>query len=602
MRLIEIVMLLANKAYSVAALLTASVSTIATAIRGQFNVIVMGNTDTNIVTNGNFANTTGWTAFRSTHAASGNVMSNTCDGNAAFGWEYQTTTCPIVNGKKVFIRIGSVRVTNANCSAINVYAACGTGSDILVATVSNPTQNQWYPITGIGAYTTQTVSVRVTLEHVYADAATASGKVMEIKQVMVIDLTTRFGAGNEPLIAACNLRYANWFDGTKSTFAGGGRVKATRKNKFDGVLEAGGIDAAGVNEVDATQIRSKNYIPILPSTAYINSNDKSYTASSVYYYNSNKVFISTAASNFATYTTPANAKYIKFKATGTDTTALIQLELGTSATAYEAYTESAAYFPASTNGLMSVALVKDEANINTRVNTQRNEKASIATTVYDSLDKTTYTNVDVIKTTAFALAKAGTVAVDGFADYWNSAGAKLVEIAAADIDNAASVGKYYWHTDKTLWIFVTPDTYADIAAARTGLGTSSLIYQLATPVLTTPLIRIIENGVAAGKFMCWGNNTSLIQEACAVVEAIPDASNTITLPTTTALTGLVACYKNTNTEANPMWVDALASASIVLATGVVTIAGADQTKKYLVAATQDTSGSTLATLSESHQT
>jgi hypothetical protein len=57
-------------------------------------------------------------------------------------------------------------------------------------------------------------------------------------------------------------------------------------------------------------------------------------------------------------------------------------------------------------------------------------------------------------------------------------------VAQADIDNATSVGKYYYHTDKTIWFFVTPDTYADIAAARTGLGTSQVLYKLLTPTAT----------------------------------------------------------------------------------------------------------------------
>jgi len=111
------------------------------------------------------------------------------------------------------------------------------------------------------------------------------------------------------------------------------------------------------------------------------------------------------------------------------------------------------------------------------------DDTAISDTVYDSIDTTTYTNVDVIKTTAFSDAKAGTTAADGMTRYYDKNGIELIEVAQADIDLETSVGKYYWHTDKTLWIIVDKGTYADISAARTGLGTTSLNYQLLNPVV-----------------------------------------------------------------------------------------------------------------------
>lgn len=107
-------------------------------------------------------------------------------------------------------------------------------------------------------------------------------------------------------------------------------------------------------------------------------------------------------------------------------------------------------------------------------------KDAISGTDYDSLDAATYTNVDAVKTTAYAAAVAGTTGIDGYTIYQNSAGTDLTEIAQADIDLAASVGKYYYHTDKTIWIVVAKGAYADIAAARTGLGTTTAYYRLGT--------------------------------------------------------------------------------------------------------------------------
>jgi hypothetical protein len=107
-------------------------------------------------------------------------------------------------------------------------------------------------------------------------------------------------------------------------------------------------------------------------------------------------------------------------------------------------------------------------------------KRSISSTIYDSVDNASYTNVSVVKTTAFAPATAGTTGVDGFTIVNNSAGTTLAEVAQANIDNVASIGKYYYHTDKTVWFITAKNAYATIALARTGLGTSTAYYRIGT--------------------------------------------------------------------------------------------------------------------------
>lgn len=104
----------------------------------------------------------------------------------------------------------------------------------------------------------------------------------------------------------------------------------------------------------------------------------------------------------------------------------------------------------------------------------------ISGTDYASLDTSTYTNVDVVKTTASSISpiRAGTTGVDGFNIYVNASKVSRTEVSQANIDLVASVGKYYYHTDKTIWIIVAKGAYATIAAARTGLGTSYAYQQL----------------------------------------------------------------------------------------------------------------------------
>lgn len=105
---------------------------------------------------------------------------------------------------------------------------------------------------------------------------------------------------------------------------------------------------------------------------------------------------------------------------------------------------------------------------------------SISSTDYDSIDTATYANVDVVKTTALNTSIVGTTGIDGVTVYQNSSGTDLTEVTQANIDLVASVGKYYYHTDGTLWVIVAKSAYADITAARTGLGTSKVYVQIGT--------------------------------------------------------------------------------------------------------------------------
>lgn len=91
-------------------------------------------------------------------------------------------------------------------------------------------------------------------------------------------------------------------------------------------------------------------------------------------------------------------------------------------------------------------------------------------TEFASIDTSSYTNIDVVKTTALGASEAGTTGIDGIIRWIDSEGAELTEIAQSSIDLVASVGKFYYHTDKTVWLVVEKGMYASIAAARTGLG------------------------------------------------------------------------------------------------------------------------------------
>jgi len=87
-----------------------------------------------------------------------------------------------------------------------------------------------------------------------------------------------------------------------------------------------GYDASGVIDTSVTtKIHNTIRVIVTPGTAYTLTNDKSYTAATAYYFDANSVFISSAAVNFASFTTPATAYSMNFDVTGTDVTVVIKI-------------------------------------------------------------------------------------------------------------------------------------------------------------------------------------------------------------------------------------------------------------------------------------
>ena len=171
---------------------------------------------TNQVTNGDFSNgTTGWTASNSTLSALSNTLSITGNGGASSA--NCLTNQPITGTKKIYIA-AKMRVTNAVCQEVSIYNYTGGGSDGQVKKTS-PAQNTWYPLSMVVS-TNHGAGSNLTLTSTYDDAATANGKVAEAQYVMILDLTTIFGAGYEPTAEEMDnwlLNFSNsWFSGSSN--------------------------------------------------------------------------------------------------------------------------------------------------------------------------------------------------------------------------------------------------------------------------------------------------------------------------------------------------------------------------------------------------
>jgi hypothetical protein len=253
----------------------------------------------------------------------------------------------------------------------------------------------------------------------------------------------------------------------------------------------------------------------------------------------------------------------------------LQLEVGTVATAYEPYIESMAHVYPSAGELRKVGTVADEIDLLNGTYTKRiSEWTEISGNTWASMDLASYVNFDIVTTSAIAGAIAGTSgAAEGTTVYRDKNGIPLTELGAVT-DDASHIGKYFWSTTKTVNVIVAKGAYANIAAARVGLGTSTLLYQLATPVVSK-LPQQVLNAFQGG---------SLIVEGVLSGAQKPNAATNkidITGSSTSPASSIEYVYRH-DVQANGevLLTDVTSSCTLTDSGTTITITGVDTTKVY----------------------
>jgi hypothetical protein len=176
-----------------------------------------------------------------------------------------------------------------------------------------------------------------------------------------INLTALFGAGNEPTKAQMDTLFAEFQEA--GSVAVGQFEQGQGKNLFDkGVnfIESGSLDTVGIDLVSTIRARTNGFIEVNQNTQYIGSVNNIYIVRAIYYYDVSFNFISLFVNDDASFTTPANTKYIRVlfrQITPLNDTIdsndieiisnTFQLELGSVSTAYEPYKYLAIHNPAS---------------------------------------------------------------------------------------------------------------------------------------------------------------------------------------------------------------------------------------------------------------
>lgn len=277
----------------------------------------------NLIVNGDIKDSSMWTAIYGTLSASSNILNVT--GNGTNNWVYVHNPGILMyrggTGRKIWVSV-RIRVTNSVCNQIALYVSNGTISPQL-PTLTSPIQNVWYQMRGIIDLTMEN-NFRLYTRAGYPDAATANGKMMQVKDVMMFDLTEYFGTGNEPTAEEVAIM-----------------VDKKGVNLFDGELELGIINIAnGVPGPDDTRMRSRNFIPVTPSTNYVASINGVAANMAFFYYDQNKTFISYTTNSQGLFSTPANTYFLKIRtitAGDNNIYAHVQVELGSTITPFEYY-------------------------------------------------------------------------------------------------------------------------------------------------------------------------------------------------------------------------------------------------------------------------
>ena len=273
--------------------------------------------------------------------------------------------------------------------------------------------------------------------------------------------------------------------------AGPQRVRSVGKSLFDKNKAILGYEvnySIGGIVVSSTSFTSA-YIPVKESASYTFSWQSGSGDVKIEYLDNNKNFISgvriSTVNSYGTRTTPSNAKYLRFSS-GLTLIDVMQLELGSTATPYEAYRGSAAFVPEIGRRLPNGAA--DEIDLNTGKKTQNVSEAYTlqAGDIY-GINTTAFTNIDLVwvyKQTDYlyynmANETTGTVTISGYR-----------EKSSAISDSTSDIG-YFSGRNNVLYfgLCVAKGAYADLAAAQAALAGTVIYYQLAEPVETDVHIR-----------------------------------------------------------------------------------------------------------------
>ncbi|MGF7145982.1 hypothetical protein HNQ56_004430 [Anaerotaenia torta] len=456
---------------------------------GQSKLKIKGFTSQNLIKNGDFSNgVTGWSGGGGTIAASNGTLIHTGNGSANYPYTQVISPHKGIVGHKYYISY-LVRVTNNNCTRLDIRVP---GIPEAQTIMNAPSANIWYSL-GVIINALDTSSV-FALFHIYADATTANGKVMEVKKVMCVDLTELFVAGNEPTKEQCDYIFDHYIDGLQGV--GSHNIISVGKNLFSEQWRQGDWN----NPSTLTRLSTNNPIFVQKGkTYYINTNSDSIFSHSIGLSDakSGGILIGAVSFGVKTFTPPINCWAFPVLRKVTDGNISVgdigeyklQIEENT-ATDYEPY-QSSEYIVSLPgvqmhrlpNGVCDGIKEVNGKDIMIRRTSAYTLLASDILTLY-----TEYSNLDyVIVELPSNVMSRGTAS----AAIRNASNKILTDkTAPADIDFINDVSMYWKHgygesftVDKRMIFMFPKGSYANFAAVQAAFVGTKIVYELAVPLV-----------------------------------------------------------------------------------------------------------------------
>ena len=309
-----------------------------------------------LVQNGNFASTSNWTAENGRFSVSDNVASFYVD--------------PVEEGQP----------PNAGSLTQNIQLEKGRKYMMVADLRASVPKHIFINFGNVTDRTDLDINWKtICIPHAPADAETGlvfrdeddpDGRRVDLRNIMVIDLTLMFGSqiadyiyslGNTAALAWFRELFPNNYyaydAGSLKSYSPTiiyQAYKTTGLNQWDEKWELGSLNSNGEKTASTTAIRSKNLIPIIPGGSYYFHNGTPGIGMNLCFYDENNVFLSRInnAGAIGAFTVPNRAAYCLFNfndAYGTTYKRDVCLNLSSDRNGeYEPYQEFSYYFPAAT--------------------------------------------------------------------------------------------------------------------------------------------------------------------------------------------------------------------------------------------------------------
>lgn len=428
-----------------------------------------------LLQNGNFGDTSRWYGSGATFSISNNVatfIATELYGGLQYDIQLQTHKYLLGCSLKSSVATDQLRLLMTDRQRnYSVPAQSNTNEQTLLvlANVSNATSSGYIKI---------------------QDNRTSDWTSVDVKNVILIDLTQMFGAGNEPTSiddyrAQWAISYAQLhleYNSGQIVHTHINGLKSTGINQWDEETEQGSIDSTGNNVDSTTSFRSKNFISIKPNENYM-LHYGSYSSSSViyyYFYDSNKNFISsnlTLSENQA-FTAPALSCYMKIRSGGSNTQNTYNHDICINFSNpningnYYPYEEETLNIDFEGNGVRNI---RDELNVEEKKKYQRFGIVDLGTLNWDYLD---INNLPTF-TALLSLAKPtrdNTKVSNLLTSNYTTVSPDSNYLGGDKVISLSGVGSNS--------IRVKDSNYTDAQAFKTAMSGVLLVYELATPIVT----------------------------------------------------------------------------------------------------------------------